>query len=73
MNADFLRREWGAATFVLTVLLGVIVVPIALYFGNQNQASPVTLISPTPSPSATVASPARVTTPSPVVSPSKTP
>jgi len=73
LNAEFLRREWGAVTFVLTVLLGVIVVPIALYFGNQNQASPVTLVSPTPSASATPASPARVTTPSPVASPSKSP
>lgn len=73
MNADFLRREWGAVTFVLTVLLGVIAVPAALYFGNQNQAAPVTLVSPTPSASAPVASPARTSSPSPAVSPTSSP
>lgn len=73
MNAAFLRREWGAVTFVLTVLLGVVVVPAALYFGNQNQSAPVTLVSPTPSASATVATPARTGSPSPSVSPSSSP
>jgi hypothetical protein len=29
---SFVRREWGAVTFVLTVLVGVLAVPIALYF-----------------------------------------
>ena len=74
MNGEFFRREWGAVTFVLTVLIGVIVVPIALYFGNQNPPPPVTLVSPSPSP--TVATPARVSTPTPGVvapSPSGTP
>ncbi|HVB76356.1 MAG TPA: hypothetical protein VNI34_00885 [Candidatus Nitrosotalea sp.] len=32
------RREWGAVTFVLTVLLGALVIPIALYFGNHGAA-----------------------------------
>jgi hypothetical protein len=32
----FLRREWGAVTFLLTVLLGIIVVPLALYFANAS-------------------------------------
>jgi hypothetical protein len=36
MNWSVLRREWGAVTFVLTVLLGVIIVPVALYFTNQG-------------------------------------
>ena len=36
MNWDVLRREWGAVTFVLTVIAGMIVVPIALYFANQG-------------------------------------
>jgi hypothetical protein len=36
---SFARREWGAVTFVLTVLIGVIVVPAALYFGNQSVSS----------------------------------
>ncbi|MGH7903381.1 MAG: hypothetical protein ACREPA_04535 [Candidatus Dormibacteraceae bacterium] len=52
MSPSFLRREWGAATFVITVLVGVIVVPVALYFGHQPpaQAAPR---SPTPTVSAT--------------------
>jgi hypothetical protein len=36
---SFVRREWGAVTFVLTVLVGIIVVPTALYFGHQSAAS----------------------------------
>jgi hypothetical protein len=39
VNWSFARREWGAATFVLTVLVGMVVVPAALYFGNQSAAS----------------------------------
>ncbi len=57
--STLLRREWGAATFVLTVLLGMIVVPLALYFGNvkpapvsiasaARTAAPVTSVSPSP-------------------------
>ena len=63
MNASFLRREWGAVTFVLTVFIGLVAVPLALYFGNQSptpvavQPSPTpavsALASPSPSPSAT--------------------
>jgi len=34
MNAEFLRREWGAVSFVLAVLVGIVVVPIALYLGH---------------------------------------
>jgi hypothetical protein len=74
LNSEFLRREWGAVTFVLTVLIGVIVVPIALYFGNQNPPPPVTLVSPSPSPS--LATPARESAPTPgaiAPSPSRTP
>ena len=50
MSWDFLRREWGAVTFVLTVLIGLVVVPLALYLGSQSVA-PVSLPSPSPSPS----------------------
>jgi len=32
---SFLRREWGAVTFVLTVLLGIIIVPLALILGKH--------------------------------------
>ncbi len=31
-----MRREWGAVTFILTVIVGIIVVPLALYFANQG-------------------------------------
>lgn len=44
MNWGALRGEWGAVTFVLTVVLGMIVVPLALYFAN---VSPGTIASPT--------------------------
>ncbi len=36
MNWDFVRREWGAVTFILTVLVGIVIVPLALYFANQG-------------------------------------
>jgi hypothetical protein len=39
VNWAVLRREWGAVTFVLTVVAGMVVVPVALYFAN---------VSPTP-------------------------
>jgi hypothetical protein len=42
----FVRREWGAVTFVLTVLVGMVVVPVALYFTNVGP-SPVTGPTPT--------------------------
>jgi len=35
---SFVRREWGAVTFVLTVAIGIVIVPLALYFGNQRPA-----------------------------------
>ncbi len=82
MSWAFLRREWGAVTFVLTVIVGMIIVPVALYFANASPKAlavpnvPITTsprasgvhTSPTPSPSAS-ASPKK--TPSP--SPKKTP
>ena len=36
MNWGALRGEWGAVTFVLTVIAGMIVVPLALYFANVS-------------------------------------
>jgi hypothetical protein len=36
VSGSFLRREWGAVTFVLTVLIGLIVVPAALYFEHPG-------------------------------------
>jgi len=73
VNAEFIRREWGAVTFVLTVLVGIIVVPIALYFANQGPspvATPVINTSSSPiASSAATSSPS----PSPSHSPSPTP
>jgi hypothetical protein len=64
VNWAVLRREWGAVTFVLTVIAGMIVVPLALYFtgvGPSQIATPnlttasspraSSVHSPTPSPS----------------------
>jgi hypothetical protein len=68
VNTQFVRREWGAVTFVLTVVVGMIVVPVALYFANTGP-SPVTtpVIGTSSSP---VASSAITTSPSPSPSPS---
>lgn len=78
MNWSVLRREWGAVTFVLTVLVGMIVVPVALYLTNLGpgpvavpvvptvssaRASGAQLASPTPTPTAS---------PTPSASPSPT-
>ncbi len=66
-----MRREWGAVTFVLTVILGIIVVPVALYFANVSPAAitvpPVTTVS-----SPRVASPAQTASPANTASPTPT-
>jgi hypothetical protein len=68
VNWAVLQKEWGAVTFVLTVIVGMIVVPLALYFANQGPGALATPNIPTASSarasSAEVASPARVS-PSP--------
>ncbi|TMC80150.1 MAG: hypothetical protein E6I61_03605 [Chloroflexi bacterium] len=73
MNWGVLRGEWGAVTFVLTVVAGMIVVPLALYFANVTPGAVTTpTISTTSSARASgvqTASPAR-TSPSPSPSPS---
>jgi hypothetical protein len=65
---SFVRREWGAVTFVLTVIIGMVAVPLALYFGNQTphpvSAAPIA----TPASSAREASPSPTSTPTPVPS-----
>ena len=63
----FLRREWGAVLFVLTVVVGLIAVPVALYFNGQKQAAAIAVATPTPTPASAprVASGATVTSPSP--------
>jgi hypothetical protein len=70
VNRSFFAREWGAVTFVVTVLIGVIVVPIALIAGNKPPPPPAL---PNVSPSPTASAPAPATSPSPVPSPSGTP
>ena len=60
MSWTFVRREWGAVTFVLTVIVGMVVVPLALYFTNVSP-SPVAVPNPAASSSraSSAASPAR--------------
>jgi len=64
VNWSVLRKEWGAVTFVVTVLVGIIIVPLALYFTQQGPAAiaapPVATASAARASSAEVASPARV-------------
>ncbi|HUY62017.1 MAG TPA: hypothetical protein VMW49_09070, partial [Candidatus Dormibacteraeota bacterium] len=48
MNRDFLRREWGAVTFVLTVVLGGLVVLTSLLIKAAG-APPAPPPSPCPS------------------------
>ena len=68
---QFLRREWGAATFVLTVIIGLVAVPLALYIGNKPQ-TPIQVpivTSPSAATGATTATPALTASPSPSKSP----
>ena len=74
MNWAVLRREWGAVSFVLTVLIGIVVVPVALYLTNQGPSAILTPGLNTSSAArasvAQTASPARSPSPSPSASPS---
>jgi hypothetical protein len=49
VNWAVLQKEWGAVTFVLTVVVGMIVVPLALYFTNVGPGTIVTPNIPTAS------------------------
>jgi len=68
VNWGVLRGEWGAVTFVLTVIAGMVVVPLALYFANVTPGAVTTpTISTTSSARASgvqTASPARSPSPS---------
>jgi len=68
VNWAALRGEWGAVTFVLTVIAGMIVVPLALVFANVSPgaiATPViSTTSSARSSSIQTASSAQTTTPS---------
>ena len=65
MSWVLLRREWGAVTFILTVLVGIIVVPLALYLANQG---PGPLVLPPSNTASSAASHVRAT-PSPTATP----
>jgi hypothetical protein len=68
---QLIRKEWGAVTFVVTVIAGLIIVPAAFIFLNKGPA-PVSLPQPEASPTVTVsASP--TASPSPSASPSASP
>ena len=67
--ATLLRREWGAVTFIVTVVIGLVIVPLGLYFGNRAPA-PVNLT--VTSPVATL-TPAVTPTPTPPAAPAATP
>jgi hypothetical protein len=73
VNWAFVRREWGAVTFVLTVIVGMVIVPVALYFANQGPAAIIVPSTPTVSSArasgAETASPANLASPSPSSSP----
>jgi cytoskeletal protein RodZ len=72
---QLIRKEWGAVSFVVTVIAGLIIVPAAFVFLNKGPA-PVNLPQPEASPSVSVsASPAASPSPatSPTASPSATP
>jgi hypothetical protein len=49
VNWTVLQKEWGAVTFVLTVIVGMIVVPLALYFANAGPGAIATPNIPTAS------------------------
>jgi len=66
VNRSFLLREWGAVTFVLTVFLGLVIVPIALVVGNHPTPPAGLVTTPTPTVSASA-------TPSPTASPAASP
>jgi len=69
VNWAFIRREWGAVTFVLTVIVGMIVVPVALYLANLGPGPVAVNLPPTATSArestARTASPANTTSPSP--------
>jgi hypothetical protein len=70
----FLRREWGAVTFVLTVIVGLIVVPLALYFEHLTpNAVVVPNVPTTSSPRASGVHTSPTPSPSPSAKPTATP
>jgi hypothetical protein len=68
VNNEFLRREWGAVSFLVVTALGIVVVPIGLNLRGGTTPAAITLSSPSPNPSSSASEPAA--TPSVSVSPS---
>lgn len=58
MNRSFWLREWGAASFVVTVLIGLVVVPLALYVGHRSAAESAGNVNGSPASAAQTATPA---------------
>jgi len=74
VNWGALRGEWGAVTFVLTVIAGMIVVPLALYFANVSPGAIATpIISSTSSARASSVTSSSAQTTAPTPSPSASP
>jgi hypothetical protein len=74
VNWGVLRGEWGAVTFVLTVIAGMIVVPLALYFANVAPGAIATpTISSTSSARASSITSSSASRTSPTPSPSASP
>jgi len=70
--AQFLRREWGAATFVATVIIGLVAVPFALWSHGSGPSAPVNVpvaSSPRTASAPSTATPAQTASPSPSKSP----
>ncbi len=61
----FVRREWGAVLFVVTVVIGLVAVPVALVVNGQTPAGAVAVATPTPASAPRTASGATIATPSP--------
>jgi len=70
VNWAFVRREWGAVTFIVTVVVGMVVVPLALFFANQG---PRPVIVPPTTTASSAASGPRTATPANTHSPSPSP
>ena len=68
---QLIRKEWGAVSFVVTVIAGLIIVPVAFIFLNKGPAA-VNLPTPESSPSVSVSASPTVP-PSPGASPKASP
>jgi hypothetical protein len=57
VNRSFLAREWGAVSFVVTVAVGLVIVPLALLFGNHGPQAPPNLGTTSPAAPSAASSP----------------